>query len=77
MAFDDLAADRLEIDNAGIAIELLAEPSTTVGLDLWSRFGMHRPVVEHAAFERLAGGMSPPNRFSIDHSDIATQVLAA
>ena len=77
MAFNDLAADSLEIDHAGIAIELLADPSTAIDFDLWPRLGMNCPVVEHASLERLARGVSPPNRFSTDHSGIRTQVLAA
>ena len=54
MAFDDLAADRLEIDHAGIASEVLAKPSTAVGVDLRPRLAMNRPVVEHAVLERCA-----------------------
>ena len=77
VAFDDFAADGLEINNSGVAIEFPAEPSAAIGFDLWSRLGMNRPIVERAGLERLAGSMSPPDRFSIDHSNIGTQVLAA
>ena len=76
MAFDDFTADGLEIDHAGIATEVLVKPPTAVALDLRSRLGMNRPVIEHALLERFAAGMSPPNRFSVDHSDVGTQVLA-
>jgi hypothetical protein len=77
MAFDHLAADRLKVDDAGVTFQFLAEPSTAIGLDLRPGLGMNCPVVEHAAVERLARSMPPPNRFSIDHGDIGTQVLTA
>src|SRR5262249_12843129 len=77
VTLDDPAADRLEIDDAGIAIEALFEPPPAISLDLRFRLGMDCPEVEHASLERLAGVMPPPNRLSIDHGDVGAQVLPA
>src|SRR5207248_6618658 len=77
VAFDDFAADGLEINNSGVAIEFPAEPSAAIRLDLCPRLAMNRPIVERAGLEALPGSMAPPPSFAINHSDISTQVLAA
>src|SRR5215472_17700222 len=38
---------------------------------------MDGPIIEHAAFERLARRVAPPLRLAVDHRDIGAEMLTA
>ena len=73
---DDAAADGLEVDHARVAGEVALQPLAAVALDGRARLGQHGPVVEHAALERRAVGVTPPPRAAVDHRDVGGDVLA-
>src|ERR1700730_703217 len=46
MRLDDGAADRLQIEHAGIAGEIFSHPCAAARLDIRVRLGVHSPVVK-------------------------------
>ncbi len=76
MGFDDEAADRLKVHEAGVAAHMLQQPAAKVVFQLRSGSGMHHPVVEHAMGQRHAGGMPPPANLAVNDSGIGADVLA-
>src|ERR1044072_9890272 len=55
MGFDDASADRLGIEDAGIALEMPADPRSTIVLDPALALRLHRPMVEGVFISRFAG----------------------
>ena len=76
MHLDDARIDGLEVDHAGIAAEVGAQPVAAVALDLRATVGQHGPVVEHAFADRPAGDVAPPPGLAFDHGDVGADVLA-
>ena len=76
MAFDDAAANGLEIDHPGIALEISAEPVAAIGLKGGTRLGVNGPVVESAALERDAGRVAPPHGIAVNDRDVGADMLA-
>src|SRR5262245_12607842 len=70
MHLDDAAADGLGIDDAGVTLEMPADPRAAIVLDLAIGLGVHRPMVEGAFAARLAGDVTPPPRLAVDDRDV-------
>src|SRR5262245_2529157 len=70
MRFDDASADRLCVENAGVALEMPANPRSAILLDAAIALGVHRPMVEGAFVSRLAGDVPPPARLAVDDRDV-------
>src|SRR5262249_13167120 len=76
MHFDDAAADALDVNDAGIASQMAADPCAAIVLDAGFPSGMHRPIVECAFPARLSGDVAPPARLALYDRDIRTDVAA-
>ena len=76
MHFDDAAADGLEVEQPGVALEMLATPGAAPVLDRGCWHCMHFPVVESASTAGNAGRMTPPLRFAIDQGHVAADMVA-
>src|SRR5262249_28582128 len=73
---DDAAADALDVNDAGIASQMAADPCAAIVLDAGFPSGMHRPIVECAFPARLSGDVAPPARLALYDRDIRTDVAA-
>src|SRR5271167_4739022 len=70
MAFDDAAADGLDIRNAGETLEASPRPIADIPLEHGIRRGMHGPIVEGAFGSRLPGRMTPPFGPAVEAYDV-------
>ena len=75
MRLDDLGPNSLKVHAARITPEVAAQPIATIALDLETLFPQNHPMIEHTLLERLAGGVAPPDRFSVDYGGIGAHVL--
>src|SRR5262245_40673156 len=76
MRFNDPAPDGLEVEHAGIAGKMLAQPGATARLDRGIGCGMHGPEIEGALPCGLPGGMPPPARLAVYHRHVRADVPA-
>ena len=76
MHFDDAAADGLEVEQPGVALEMLPTPGTAPVLDRGCWHCMHFPIVESASTAGNAGRMTPPLRFAIDQGHVTADMVA-
>src|SRR5436190_16318681 len=77
MRIDDAATDRLDIEHAGIAAQMLAGPGADIVFEPGTRMGMNDPIVEHpVGSERLAGRMPPPAHFALDDGTVSRDMFA-
>src|SRR5262249_29239878 len=76
MRFDDAPADGLQIDQSGVAFQVLATPVAAPAFDLRHRLGADFPMIEGPLASGNAPGMTPPARHAVDHGDVAADMVA-
>src|SRR5437660_1346729 len=76
MDFDDAASDGFDVDDAGIALQMLANPCAAIVLDAGIASGVNRPMLERAFSGRLAGDVPPPVRLALDDRDVRADMAA-
>src|SRR5690242_17434842 len=76
MHFDDARADRLEIDDAAVALEVLAAPRRDPVLDRGVRLACDLPIVEGALVGGDAAGVTPPFRVAVNYHHITADMVA-
>ena len=76
MRLDDAAANGLEVQHAGVALEMLPAPCTAPFFDSGLGFGADLPAVERPAAAGDPAGVAPPLWRAVDQGDIAADVLA-
>jgi hypothetical protein len=76
MHLDHAAADGLGVEDAGIALEMPADPRAAIVLDAGIVRGMHGPIVEGAFPAGLSGDVAPPARLALDDRHVRADMAA-
>jgi len=74
--FDDEAADRFDVDHAGVVAKMPREPSTDRCFQCRFRIRVDRPVVERATACRPSGDVTPPAHPAADDRGVRADVAA-
>src|SRR5215475_11908836 len=74
MDLDNARVDGLEIEQAGVALEMPAAPGVTPLLDSGGGFGLNLPVIKSASTASNADGVPPPLRYTVDERDVTADM---
>src|SRR5260370_41504700 len=76
MHLDHATADGLGVEDAGVALEMPADPRAAIRLDAGIVRGVHGPMIEGAFPAGLSGRVAPPARLALDDRDVRTDMAA-
>src|SRR5262245_62052723 len=76
MHLDHATADRLGVEDAGIALEMPADPRAAILLDAAIARGVHGPMIEGAFPAGLSGDVAPPARLAVNDRHVRADMAA-
>src|SRR5262249_32104772 len=76
MRLDHATADGLGVEDAGVALEMPADPRAAIRFDAGIARAVHGPMIEGAFPTGLSRRVAPPARLAVDDRDIRTDMTA-
>src|SRR5262249_38031379 len=76
MYLDHATVDGLNVEDAGIALEMRPDPRTAIILDATIARGVHGPMIEGAFPAGLSSDVAPPARLAVDHRHVRADMAA-
>src|SRR5262249_18506300 len=76
MHLDHATADRLGVEDAGVALEMPADPRAAILLDAAIARGVHGPMIEGAFPAGLSGDVAPPARLAVNDRHVRADMAA-
>src|SRR5262249_56737867 len=73
---DRAAAGGRGVEDAGIAVEMRADPRAAIILDAAIARGVHGPMIEGAFPAGLSGDVAPPARLAVDYRHVRADMAA-
>src|ERR1700678_2419124 len=76
MPLDNASVDGLEVEHAGVARQIAANPSAAILFEFGPRSSFDDPVIEGSGAGAQSRRVAPPLRLSTDDREIATDMLS-